>query len=43
MRIIFYYELLGLGYDECTFSAVAIIFSGVIVNVGFWGLFVNWI
>ena len=43
MRVIFYRELLRFGYDECTFSAVAIIFSGVIVNVGFWRLFVNWI
>ena len=42
-QAVFCYELLRFGYDECTFSAVAIIFSGVIVNVGSWRLFVNWI
>ena len=43
VRVVFCCKLFRLGYDECTFSAVAIIFSGVIVNVGFWRLFVNWI
>ena len=43
MRVIFYCELLRLVYDECTFSAVAIIFSGVIMDVYLWRFFVNWI
>ena len=42
-QAVFCYELLRFGYDECTFSAVAIIFPSVIMNVSFWRLFVNWI
>ena len=43
MWVIFYCELLRFGYGECTFSAVAIIFSGVIMDVGSWRFFIDWV